>query len=64
MKLSRLCIYPKDIQRITGRSERYGRQLLMDIKLYLGKEKHQFVTIYEFAMYCGLEVEEVAAFIV
>ncbi len=48
MNQKRACIYPKDIQRITGRSERYGRKLLNDIKNYFGKESYQFITIKEF----------------
>ena len=32
MEVKRICIYPKDIQRITGKSERYGRLLLAKIK--------------------------------
>lgn len=55
MNLKRVCIYPKDIQRITGRSERYGRKLLNDIRNYFGKESYQFVTIKEFAEYSGIE---------
>ena len=35
MNQKRACIYPKDIQRITGRSERYGRKLLNDIKNFI-----------------------------
>ena len=31
MKIERLCIYPKDIQIATGRSERYGRNLVRKI---------------------------------
>jgi hypothetical protein len=48
MKIIRACIYPKDIQCITGRSERYGRKLLREIKVHFGKEQHQFVTSEEF----------------
>jgi hypothetical protein len=35
MKTTRICIYPKDIQRITGRSERYGRKQLERIREHL-----------------------------
>jgi len=52
----RLCIYPKDIQCITGRSERYGRKVIQEIKKYLGKEPHQFITINEFSEYSGIEI--------
>ena len=54
MKIVRACIYPKDIQSITGKSERYGRALLSKIKTYFGKQPHQFVTVQEFAEYSGI----------
>lgn len=63
MRLKRAIIYPKDIQRITGKSERYGRKLLRDIKGHLKKEDHQFITISEFASYAGLDKAEVEEFI-
>ena len=63
MKIVRACIYPKDIQCITGRSERYGRKLLNKIKDHLGKEPHQFVTVNEFSEYSGIEVDIVNEYI-
>jgi hypothetical protein len=63
MNLKRVCIYPKDIQRITGCSERYGRKLLNDIRNYFGKESYQFVTIKEFAEYSGIEEELIVEYI-
>jgi hypothetical protein len=63
MKIVRACIYPKDIQCITGRTERYGRKLLKEIKLYLGKEPHQFITINEFSEYTGIEVDIINEYI-
>lgn len=63
MNTKRACIYPKDIQRITGRSERYGRKLLNDIKCYLDKEPHQFVTIIEFSEYSGIQLDIVNQYI-
>nr|WP_082935955.1 hypothetical protein [Tamlana sp. s12] len=63
MKIIRACIYPKDIQRITGRSERYGRKLLNDIKIYLGKDQHQFITVEEFADYTGITKEIVKEYL-
>ena len=62
MTPKRACIYPKDIQRITGRSERYGRKLLNDIRNYFGKESYQFITIKEFVEYSGIEEEIVNKF--
>lgn len=57
MKIIRACIYPKDIQRITGRSERYGRKLLNDMKAYFGKQPHQFITAEELAEYTGIKID-------
>lgn len=64
MNLKRACIYPKDIQRITGRSERYGRKLLRDIKNFLDKEPHQFITIKEFSEYSGINEEIIKQYII
>lgn len=58
--MNRLCIYPKDIQIITGRSERYGRNLIRKIKEHFKKEQHQVVSIQEFCAYMGLQYEVVA----
>ncbi len=63
MKLKRIIIYPADIQRITGRSERYSREILKKIKEQKKKHSHQLVTVREFAEYAGLSLEEVEAFI-
>ena len=59
----RLCIYPKDVQRITGKTERYGRMLLQKIREHLQKEDHQFITVDEFSQYTGIKKEEVLSFI-
>lgn len=56
-KLTRVVVYPKDISRITGKSERYGRKLLKTIKETNEKEDHQFVSLEEFSDYTGLPVE-------
>jgi hypothetical protein len=59
MKMERLCIYPKDIQIVTGRSERYGRKLIKKIKEAFSKQNHQLVTIEEFCTYTGLCTQSV-----
>ena len=56
---NRICIYPKDIQIITGKSERYGRRIIKSIKDKLEKESHQLVTIEEFCEYMGLNISRV-----
>jgi len=56
---TRLCIYPKDIQRITGKSERYSRNLIHRIKTSLGKEPHHSVTWLELATYLNLPPDQI-----
>ena len=60
----RVCIYPKDVQRITGKSYSSSRLLLIDIKKYLNKREHQFITIDEFCDYTGLKSVQVLPLIV
>ena len=61
---TRIIVYPKDVQRITGRSEKYGRILLKKIKQEFSKKDHQFVTVEEFSQYTGLSTEVIQRFIV
>ncbi|WP_370089967.1 hypothetical protein [Ekhidna sp.] len=63
MKLKRIIIYPKDIQRITGKSERYGRLIIKRIKEELKKDDHQLVTIHEFSLYSGIDQKLIEEFI-
>ncbi|MFN8266966.1 MAG: hypothetical protein U0T69_13960 [Chitinophagales bacterium] len=57
--MERVCIYPKDIQLITGKSERWGREIIKRIKEKYNKEDHQLVTIDELCSYLGIEPEMV-----
>lgn len=57
--MKRICIYSKDISWITGKSERYAREVIRDIKLLHKKDKHQLVTISEACDYLGLPYEDV-----
>lgn len=59
----RCVIYPKDVQMITGRSERYGQVVLSKIKIAFRKKPHQFVTIEEFAEFSGIPMSTVESFI-
>ena len=61
---TRLCVYPKDVQRITGKSERYGRMLLLKIREELKKKDHQFISIEEFCAYTGLKVDQVQSVLI
>jgi len=55
----RQVIYPKDIMVITGRSDKYGRNLIKKIKQHFQKQEHQVVSIEEFCKYMGLQSEAV-----
>lgn len=61
--MKRIVIHPKDIMIITGKSERYARYLIKQIKEELNKKSHQYVTIKECANYLGLDPEELAELI-
>jgi len=60
----RLCIYPKDKQRITGKSYRQSLRLLNKIRNDLNKLENEFVSIEEFCIYTGLNFEKVLELII
>ncbi len=60
---SRVVIYPKDIQLLTGKSYRHALYLNREVKEYYKKEKHQLLTIYEFGEYTGISAEIIRAHI-
>ena len=60
----RVCIYPKDIQRITGKSYRQSIRILNEIRKSLRKPKNSLVSIEEFCEYTGLKIEEVRGAII
>lgn len=57
--MQRLCIYPKDIMIITGRSDKFGRNLIKKMKLHFKKHVHQVVSVEEFCNYMGLQEDAV-----
>ena len=57
--MERICIYPKDIQVVTGKSERYGRNIIYQIKKKYAKESHHLVTVEEFCKFTGLPLQSV-----
>lgn len=61
---TRVCIYPKDVQRITGKTYRQARLYLNKVKENLNKEPHQLVSIEEFCSFSGLKIEHVLRCIV
>ncbi len=54
-----LFIYSADVVVLTRKSERHAQQVLQHIRLLLGKERCQGVTVAEYADYMGTTVEEV-----
>lgn len=60
----RICIYPKDIARITGKSERYARKLLDKIKVEYSKTENQFISVEEFCRFTGLKLDQVEPLII
>lgn len=57
--MQRIYIYPKDIQTITGKSDRYARECIKNLKTILKKEKHQDITIKEYCTYKGIQIEDI-----
>jgi hypothetical protein len=57
-------MYPKDVQRIMGKTYTQARLYLIKIKKHLKKLDHQFVSVEEFCAYTGLPVEEVTRCII
>ena len=60
----RLCIYPKDVALITGKSYRYSARLLQKIRTDLKKDKNEFISVEEFCLYTSLKLENVEALII
>ncbi len=60
----RICIYPKDIARITGKSERYARKLIDKMKIEFSKNENQFISVHEFCQFTGLKIEQVQPLII
>lgn len=57
--MNRVCIYPKDIQLITGKSYRQSTRLMQKIKKELNKLENEFLTIDEFCTHTGIKYEQV-----
>jgi hypothetical protein len=55
----RVCIYAKDIQNVTGRSERYAYQVIAEIRRIKNKDKNHLVTVREFSEFVGIDQEDI-----
>ncbi|MBA5628922.1 hypothetical protein [Moheibacter lacus] len=58
LPMKRICIYPKDIQLITGKSYRQSARLAQKIKKELNKPEKEFLTIDDFCLYTGINYEQ------
>jgi hypothetical protein len=57
--MARLIICAKDIQQITGKSERTALRLMNKIKKQFHKARHQSINVMEFCEYMGLKLDHV-----
>lgn len=55
-KLERICVYPKDIQIITGKSYRQSLRIYNQIKTLYNKQPHQVITWKELEEYLGVKI--------
>jgi hypothetical protein len=60
----RLCIYPKDIQRITGKSYRQSIRMMQTMRKELNKLQNELVSVEEFCQYTSLKQEQVELLII
>lgn len=63
MKPTRLVIYPKDVQVITGKSYSYALNLLKVMRKRFNKERSQAITVEEFSVFMGIEERVVVGFL-
>jgi len=55
--MSRLFIYTKDVQVLTGRGRKVANRLLADIRRKSNKARYDLVTVIEFCEHVGLELK-------
>jgi hypothetical protein len=61
--LTRIVIYAKDIERITGRRLRTCYTILQKIRLYYNKNKNDFVTAKEFCTFLNIDEDLIKDFL-
>ena len=57
--MKRICVYPKDVAAITGRSERTGCNILKKLKIKLNKTKGQYVSLEDLCTELGIDFDKV-----
>lgn len=60
---TRIVIYAKDIERITGRKPRTCYTILQKIKLFYNKQKSDLVTVKEFCHFLNIDEELVKEYL-
>ena len=55
----RIIILTRDICILTGFSLKKAQRLIQELRYLLHKEKHQMVTVKEFAEYMGIDPDEI-----
>ena len=60
---NRVVIYSKDIQNITGRSQRTARKMMSALRKKYHKNKGDFITVDEFCQHTGIKKEQVNIFL-
>ena len=60
MITKRICLVPKDVAILTGRSEGYARRLVRSIKRNIGKSRADLLTVEEFCHFTRMNSEEVS----
>lgn len=59
--MPQVCLYPKDVARLTGTGYDAGKRLLQRIRTRLHKPARAYVSVAEFCQYTSLPEAEVAA---
>jgi TorA maturation chaperone TorD len=59
MEASQIIIYPKDVQVLTGRSQKQAQRILQKTRRSLNRKKDHLVTILEFCSFCEFAEDEV-----
>lgn len=60
---NRLTVFPSDLQRITGRSERTCQRIINEIKKMFGLNKRQLVTVKLASDYLGIPTSEIQSYL-
>ncbi len=62
-KVKRICIYPKDVQAITGKSYRQSLRILQNLRKCFLKAEGSYVTVSEFSIYTGISEKDIERFL-